>query len=391
MGDHPLLRSRTVSDRTWRRVARGLGLSRRGLAFTPSQRAVLDAGTTDVRAALDGVTGRLGEVTSSLEAVASRLDDLGARVGALETPPDPGGAVLEAYVREAPSPQTAVDAFAGEWASAFPPPLEHVRAGGAPLFSAPHVGWGLERLGGVTGQRVLELGPLEGAHTWQLDRAGAREVVAVEANARAFLKCLVTKELLGMPSARFLCGDLERYLEAHLARGGEPFDLVLASGVLYHLQDPVGVLDLLSRVTNRLLLWTHYFDAELIGARPHLAVKFPSSVRREHDGFRYTLHRQEYQGSLDWRGFCGGSAATSAWMPRADVLGALDHVGFEVLQVAFEEEDHLGHGPCLSLVARRRDPLPGVDDGAAAAPASPGATAPVPAGATRGVSPAPAR
>ena len=53
---------------------------------------------------------------------------------------------------------------------------------------------------------MLELGPLEGAHTYMLDRAGASEVVAIEGNTRAFLKCLITKELLSMPSARFLVG-----------------------------------------------------------------------------------------------------------------------------------------------------------------------------------------
>ncbi len=35
---------------------------------------------------------------------------------------------------------------------------------------------------------ILELGPLEGAHTYQL------RILAIEANAEAFLKCLVVKE-----------------------------------------------------------------------------------------------------------------------------------------------------------------------------------------------------
>ena len=41
---------------------------------------------------------------------------------------------------------------------------------------------------GVDGRRVLELGPLEGGHSYMLQRAGAARVLAIEANTRAFLK-----------------------------------------------------------------------------------------------------------------------------------------------------------------------------------------------------------
>jgi hypothetical protein len=284
-------------------------------------------------------------------------------------PPEPGGAaagdtaaappttapsILDSYVRGLPSPQTAIDIFAGEWAARFPPPLDHVRAGSAPLFEVEHVPWGVSVLGGVTGGRVLELGPLEGGHTYILDRLGAAEVVAVEANTRAFLKCLVSKELLGIPSGRFLCGDLVSYLADHADREAPKFDLCLASGVLYHLSDPVTALALMRKASDRLILWTHYYNEELIASRPDLAVKFPSATVVERLGFRHTLYRQEYQGSLDHQGFCGGAAETSNWMSRDDVLGALDHVGFDVVAIDHEERDHKGHGSCFCVAARGR-------------------------------------
>jgi SAM-dependent methyltransferase len=262
--------------------------------------------------------------------------------------------VLDAYCTDVPSAQTAVDIFAGEWAARFPPPLTQVKAGEAPLFEIEHVPWGVDLLGGVRGQRVVELGPLEGGHTFILDRMGAREVVAVEANTRAFLKCLISKELLGIPSARFLCGDALRYLESELARGAPKFDLCLASGILYHFRNPVAALDLMTRISDRLLLWTMYFDEEYIRSRPDLSAKFTDATPAEYAGYRHTLYRQEYRESLDFRGFCGGSAADSAWMTRADVLGALDHFGFDVLGIDFEEQNHKGNGPCFCIAARRR-------------------------------------
>ena len=50
----------------------------------------------------------------------------------------------------------------------------------------------------MAGKTVLELGPLEGAHTYQLHQRGAN-IVAVEASKQAYLKCLITKEIVGLP------------------------------------------------------------------------------------------------------------------------------------------------------------------------------------------------
>src|ERR1700738_4673747 len=90
--------------------------------------------------------------------------------------------VPPSFVDVAPSAQTAVDAIPDAWASQLPPPYEHVHAGELPLFRAEHVTWGFERLGGVGERDVLELGPLEGAHSYMAQMAGASSVTAVEAN-----------------------------------------------------------------------------------------------------------------------------------------------------------------------------------------------------------------
>jgi len=262
-----------------------------------------------------------------------------------------GPDVLGLYVPSAPSPQNAIDIFAGEWASKFPDSLG-VSSGWSPLFESEMVPWGVELLGGVAGQRLLELGPLEGAHTYILDRMGASQVVAVEANNRAYLKCLVTKELLDITSAKFLCGDAIRYLEGAIARGEADFDLCIASGILYHLVDPVAALDLITRASDRLLLWTMYYDEAKISPHPDLVAKFNNVSASSYKGFTHTLYGQEYKQALDFQGFCGGSAARSAWMTRADILAALDHFGFEVVGISFEGET--SNGPCFAVAARRR-------------------------------------
>jgi hypothetical protein len=256
--------------------------------------------------------------------------------------------ILDQYVATAPSPQNAVNIFAGEWSSALPAPLHEVTAGSIGLFEDVRVAWAVARLGGVAGRSVLELGPLEGGHTYQLLREGA-SVTAIEAQTRAYLKCLIAKELLRMTEARFLLGDFMEYLR------GEPehVDICFASGVLYHMLSPVETIALMGDVADHLFLWTHVYDGEIIRASELLSPRFKTSVPSSYEGFEHTLHRFDYAGALSGKGFCGGSAVYSNWLSRTDLFAALDRFGWEVGEVAFDTPDH-PHGPALALVASRR-------------------------------------
>jgi hypothetical protein len=260
--------------------------------------------------------------------------------------------VLDTYVRSAPSPQNALDLFRGEWSSLMPEPLAGLEAGPVNLFDDPRMHWFLDRIGGVAGKSVLELGPLEGGHACMLERHGAAAITSIEANSHAFLKCLVIKELLDLHRVRFLCGDFLEYLR----RDGPAFAVCLASGVLYHMEHPVELLSLLARrCTEHLLLWSHYYDADVIASNPELAPRFTAARTAQHLGFRHMLYRQEYQHAVKWSGFCGAGAPVSHWMTRDEILDALRHVGFDVAHVGFEEPTH-PNGPAFAVVARRRAP-----------------------------------
>lgn len=261
--------------------------------------------------------------------------------------------VADQFCRDLPSPKTAVDIFAGDWSSQLPPPYEELTGGQVALFDDKRIHWAAEHFGGIVGMRVLELGPLEGGHTYMLDRKGAREVTAVEANRRAFLRCLIVKEVLGMPSARFLCGDFVRYLEDAAKEPTNRWDLCVAAGVLYHQQEPVALLDLAGKVSDRLFLWTHYFDESVLSRREDLWPKFTSSTEATTCGFAHTLHRYEYGAALDWSGFCGGLASWTTWMDRADILASLEHLGFSDLAIEYDEPEH-PNGPAFCVAATKR-------------------------------------
>ncbi len=259
------------------------------------------------------------------------------------------------YETRPPSPQHALDLFAGEWSSSLPPGHEALTAGSIPLHADRWLHWGLERLGGVRDQRVLELGPLEGAHSWLLVSQGAASVTAIEANRRAYLKCLVMKEILGTQRVQVLLGDAAAFLAALLEDpAATRYDLAVASGVLYHMADPVTLLARLAKAADRLYLFTCYYDEAVIAGRPQLAARFLGTEQRTVAGFPHRLHVHSYQAARYDPRFCGGPVAVSRWLSRADLLGALRHVGFDDVEVGLDDPAH-ANGPVLSLVARRGD------------------------------------
>lgn len=259
-------------------------------------------------------------------------------------------AIQEVYIRTAPSSQHAIDIFEREWACELPKEAGPVVSGGTvPAFHDPRLRWALEQLGSVAGWKALELGPLEGGHTYMLDRAGVESVTSIESNTRAYLKCLVVKELLDMPRAHFLCGDFVEYLRTC----GERFDLCVASGVLYHMTNPVELLALLARATDKVYFWTHYHDAEAIRTTPGFCRVFCENTPAEFAGFKHTLHKTYYgEQTLADAGFCGGSRPYACWLSRDDLMGALKHFGFTRVDVQFDRRDQ-AIGPNISLLARK--------------------------------------
>lgn len=255
--------------------------------------------------------------------------------------------VLDQYIRSAPDPQHAVDLFAGEWSSSFPP-VSGVVAGNVPLFEDPRIAWTIEVVGGIEGWRVLELGPLEAGHTTMLHQAGA-DIVAVEANSRAYLKCLIVKELMDLRRAQFLLGDFLSYLQSTEDR----YDLAIASGVLYHSPDPLALLESLAKVTNRLAIWTHFFESDAINADHNNKRMFaPEQETLVWNGMTVELHRRKYRESLEWSGFCGGPEDSAVWLERETLISALRALGFGRIEVMSEDLNHV-NGPCIMLYTER--------------------------------------
>lgn len=232
----------------------------------------------------------------------------------------------------------------------MPASLAGAEAGDAALFEDPRLDWAVKNLSAMGFEMekctVLELGPLEGGHTYGLARAGAKSVTAVEAHAEAFLKCLVLKEILSIERVNFLYGDAVAFLRSI----GHTYDIGFASGFLYHMENPVEVLELLCRRTNAIFLWTVYWDEAFSLLHPDRLAGTAGVLESVHSGFRHTLHRHDYGEGLNYGRFWGGPNSFSNWMEKDQILGALRHFGFSRQTVELESNPN---GSALRLVAAR--------------------------------------
>lgn len=243
-----------------------------------------------------------------------------------------------------PTSQNAIDLFESEWACAFPEGSGVDSGGFASTFHDERVFWARERLGGFEDKRVLELGPLEAGHTYALEKMGAQSILAIEASGKAYLKCLIAKEILNLSHSKFLLGDFVEYLKS----SEECFDLIFACGVLYHMEDPVEVIELLSNRCGGLFIWTHYYDEELVSRRKAIADRFGEPFNRKRGEQTYRYYPYSYGDALKGTRFCGGRRTGSSWLREDDLFRALEVNGFKIADARREDHDN---GPAVWLAA----------------------------------------
>ena len=245
----------------------------------------------------------------------------------------------------APAAQNLIDIFSGKWASDFSRVYPGLNAGTAEMFvtdsRVPLAAQFLGSNGRLDGMEILELGPLEAGQTYALAQLGAN-VTAVEANREAYLKCLLVKELLNIERVRFLLGDFSLFLE----ETDTTFDMIFASGVLYHMAEPLKLVELIARRTKKCFVWSHYFDPD------HYSGPRRTPRKVELNSRQFTYHELVYP-DMGLDKFWGGNRPVASWLGREDMLGAFKAAGFDQVEVIQEHLTH-PHGACMSFVAQRR-------------------------------------
>ncbi len=201
------------------------------------------------------------------------------------------------------------------WTSEFILDGESVGGTLGVLRDDPRLKWHLEQIGGVKGKKVLELGPLEGAHTKMLIDAGAESVLAIEGNKDCFLRCLIVKEAFSLTKAKFLFGDFCEYI----AECKEKFDVISCAGVLYHQRNPVQLIYDLAKITDTVLVWS-----QVAGKGKPSDV---DSVIPFNDKI-YSGKINSYGAATSATNYCGGLNKEAVWLYPEEMLRCFKNAGF---------------------------------------------------------------
>ena len=112
--------------------------------------------------------------------------------------------------------------------------------------------------GQLANLRVADLGCLEGGFALALAQRGM-SVVGVEARVRNLEKAQLLQEHFELPHLEFVLGDVKNFTRDDFG----DFDVVLALGILYHLDQPSAWLRQIAQATRSVLfIDSHYAPAD---------------------------------------------------------------------------------------------------------------------------------
>lgn len=178
-------------------------------------------------------------------------------------------------------------------------------------------------------RRILELGSLEGAHTFALAaRPGVEFVQGIEGRKSNLRRARFVQKWMGCRNVNFLHANLETFDLTSL--GG--FDAVFCSGLLYHLPRPWELVQQLSRAAPGLLLATHYAPDE------------KANLLR--NGYRGMLYQE-----FGLKEPLSGLSPDSYWPTLKALNQMLKDSGYRHIELCHDDHQH-PHGPLVTIAAR---------------------------------------
>lgn len=145
----------------------------------------------------------------------------------------------------------------------------------------------LSRRGLLEGSSVVELGCYEGAHTVCLGLAGANPITAVEGRIESLAAAMVRCGVYGV-KADFVLADVESSFVSSFT--WPVADVYFNCGLLYHMADPLPVLQRSCRSASKALLLDTHYAKNAKDAYRGLLVKRQKEIEHPKSGMReYSL------------------------------------------------------------------------------------------------------
>lgn len=174
-------------------------------------------------------------------------------------------------------------------------------------------------------ETILELGSLEGAHTFMLaEHPRVRRVVGLEGRPANIRKARFLQDLFAIRNVEFVQANLEA---DEFAPG--QFDAVFCCAVISHLPEPWKLLQRLPAIAPKLFLWTVYSD--------------DVSAGEVVDGYR-----GHYQAEAGMADPLSGLSDRSFWLSLGSLIEALTRSGYRRIDVIENDLRHpAGRGVTL--------------------------------------------
>lgn len=191
--------------------------------------------------------------------------------------------------------------------------------------------------GQFNGLRVADLGCLEGGFALAMAQEGM-DVLGIEARQMNLDKSLLLKEYFDLPQLEFRLDDVKNFSRENFGT----FDVVLALGIFYHLNDPVAWLQQVAEATRGVLvIESHYAPADNRALKlldPRL--KLGPLVQESINGFPFTgrwFFEFEPHADREVMPWASYSNNRSFWLTKESLLRAALRAGFDLV---FEQHDY---------------------------------------------------
>jgi SAM-dependent methyltransferase len=184
----------------------------------------------------------------------------------------------------------------------------------------------------LAGLRVADLGCLEGGFSLALAQRGMN-VLGIEARRKNLEKALLLKEHFGLTNLELLCDDVKNFTRERR----DVFDVTLALGILYHLDQPVAWLRQVAEATRGVLIIdSHYAPADeaaLSLIDPRLRQLGPIKQMEDRGSIYEGRWFFEYGAEVDaesqlWASY---SNRSSFWLTKESLLRSLSRAGFDLV------------------------------------------------------------
>lgn len=191
--------------------------------------------------------------------------------------------------------------------------------------------------GQLAGLRVADLGCLEGGFSLAMARQGM-DVVGLEARQMNLDKSNLLKDHFDLPQLEFQLDDVKNFSRENYGT----FDVVLALGIFYHLNDPVAWLQQAAAATRGVMvIESHYAPADDRALKQlDSRLKLGRLVKESIDGFRFEgrwFFEFEPHADRELMPWASYSNNKSFWLTKESILRAALRAGFDLV---FEQHDY---------------------------------------------------